>query len=95
METMAVLRRCASEGARCVAWGPLARKHGFPDYSGGVDVRAEGEGKMVLTDDFGYREVYQEIRTSMGKPDEIRYRFGDREVVLRRVTDNEVDVELY
>jgi hypothetical protein len=33
-------------------------------------------------------------RRFLGKPDEIRYRFGDRTVVLKRVTDNSVDVRV-
>jgi hypothetical protein len=92
-ETMAAVTRRVQEGATCVAWGPLAEKHGFT-WESGVSVTQEGKGKLVLTDDFGVTGVYQEVKTLIGRPDEIRYRFGDSEVVLRRVTDNEVAVEL-
>ena len=92
--TMAAIKRCVREGATCVAWGPLAAKHGFPAWKSGVSVIKEGKGKLVLTDDFGFREVYQEIAPMIGRPDEIRYRFGEHTVVLRRVTDNEVSVEV-
>lgn len=92
-ETMAAIRRCVSEGAVCVAWGPLAAKNGFPDWKSGVRVVPEGKGRFVITDDFGLREVYRETWSLIGRPDEIRYNFGEHEVVLRRVTDNEVSVE--
>lgn len=94
-EAMAAIRRRVEEGAVCVAWGPLAKKHGFNDWSEGVSIVKHGKGQFVLTDDFGYREVYQEIKTMIGRPDEIHYRFGDAQVVLRRVTDNEISVETY
>lgn len=93
-ETIAAVRRCAREGAVCVLWGPLVVGHGFADWSSGVKVIEEGSGRIVLTDDFGFREVYQQIDNLIGRPDRICYRFGDSEVVLRRVTDNEVRVEV-
>ena len=93
--TMDAIRRCVNDGAVCVAWGPLAKKHGFPDWESGVKVLTEGKGKFVLTDDFQVREVYEQVAGLLGHPDEIRYRFGDSEVVLRRVTDNEVAVEVH
>lgn len=93
-ETMKAIRRCVSEGAICVAWGPLARKHGFKEWESGVLIVAEDKGKFILTDDFGVAKVYLQIMELIGRPDEIKYRFGEREVVLRRVTDNEVSVEV-
>ena len=93
-ETMAAIRKRVSEGAICVAWGPLAKKHGFAEWETGVTVKPEGKGKWVLTDDFGFREVYQQVATLLGRPDETRYRFGEHTVTLRRVTDNEVTVEV-
>ena len=93
-ETMAAIRKRVSEGAVCVAWGPLAAKNGFADWRSGVKVVPDGKGRWVLTDDFGFREVYQQIATLIGRPDEIRYRFGQHTVTLRRVTDNEVTVEV-
>ena len=62
--------------------------------AGGVEVIPHGAGRFVLTDDFAKAEVYDECWPFIGKGDEIRYRFGDHEVVLRRVTDNEVAVEI-
>ncbi len=94
-KTMVAIRRCVEEGAVCVAWGPLAKRHGFDQRASRVHVIRHGRGRFVLTDDFGFREVYREIRALIGRPDEIRYRFGRHEVVLRRVTDNEVAVEMH
>ncbi len=93
-ETMSAIRRCVSEGAVCVAWGPLARRYGFADWTSGVKMMPEGKGRFVLTDDFGLGAVYHEVAGLIGRPDEIRYRFGGHEVVLRRVTDNEITVEI-
>lgn len=92
--TMDAIRRCVSDGAVCAAWGPLARKHGFSEWESGVKVVTEGKGRFVLTDDFQVKEVHAQIAGMLGRPDEIRYRFGDSEVILRRVTDNEVKVEV-
>jgi len=92
--TMSAALKCVEEGAVCVAWGPLAARHGFADWKSGVSVVERGRGKVVLTDDFGLGRVYQEIAGLIGRPDEVRYRFGSHEVVLRRVTDNEVTAQL-
>ncbi|MCC6729013.1 MAG: hypothetical protein IT208_06700 [Chthonomonadales bacterium] len=93
-ETIEALRRCVREGAVCVGWGPLMRRKGFDEWREGVLVRPEGKGRWVLTDDFGQDGVFREIAGLIGRPDEIRYRFGEHTVVLRRITDNEVAVEV-
>lgn len=92
--TMDAIRRRVNEGAVCVAWGPLAKKHGFGEWESSVEVVDAGKGKFVITDDFQLGEVYARISGLLGRPDEIRYRFADSEVVLRRVTDNEIAVEV-
>ena len=93
-ESMAAIRRRVAEGATCLAWAPLARKRGFPEVGPGVTVKPDGAGKWVFTDDFGYSGIFQQIWQWVGHPDEIRYTFGEHTVVLRRVTDNEVGVEV-
>ncbi len=92
--TMAAIRKCVSEGSVCVAWGPLASRHGYPDWKDGVQVTPEGKGKMILTDDFGLHAVTRETNVLVGHPDKIRYRFGDHQVTLKRVTDNEISVSI-
>jgi hypothetical protein len=77
-----------------VIWGPLAKKNGF-EYDGhGVKTIPEGKGRFVLTDDFQTPSTYQQVWNLIGLPDEIRYRFADQSVVLKRVTDNEVTVDI-
>ena len=93
-ETLRAVRRRVSEGATCLAWAPLARRNGFTDAPQGVTVIEEGAGKWVLTDDFGFGAVFQHVWQWIGHPDEIRYRFSEHDVVLRRVTDNQVAVEV-
>jgi hypothetical protein len=92
-ETMAAIERCVSEGATCVAWGPLAARHGLAWTRATATVR-RGRGRFVLTDDFAAPAAVRSYRRHLGKPDEISYRFGDHQVVLRRVTDNTVDVSV-
>lgn len=93
-ETMAAIRRCVLEGALCVAWGPLARGELKTDWDSGVRVVRHGRGRFVLTDDFGSEATLRHYRRFLGSPDEIRYRFGDHTVTLRRVTDNSVSVSI-
>ena len=92
--TMEAVRRCVDEGALCVAWGPLASANGIAGWTRGVRVVRHGRGRFVLTDDFGSRETVRYYRQYLGRPDEIRYRFSGRTVVLKRVTDNSVDVRI-
>jgi hypothetical protein len=93
-ETLAAVRRCAAEGAACVVWGPLARRTRLAAWSSGVLVAPEGKGRIIATDDFCLPEVVQQVWALLGWPDLIRYRFGQDEVILRRVDDNRVRVEV-
>jgi len=92
--TMAAVRRCVAEGALCVAWGPLASQNGIGGWTRGVKVVRHGRGRFVLTDDFQSRDAVSHYRCFLGRPDEIRYRFAGRTVVLKRITDNSLDVRL-
>ena len=71
----------------------MARERGLADASYGVTRIEAGAGKWILTDDFGFGRVYQEIWPWVGHPDEICYRFGKEETVLRRGQGNAVSVE--
>ena len=93
-ETMEAIRGCVEAGAVCVAWGPLARRHGFPEWAGGVQVVPSGAGRFVLTDDFGKMQVYDQIKTLIGRPDEIRYRFRQGEVSLRPTSADGIEAEV-
>ena len=93
-ETMEAVQRCVSEGALCVAWGPLASANGIAGWTPGVKVIRHGRGRFVLTDDFQAPRAVRHYREFLGRPDEIRYQFTGRTVVLERVTDNSVDVRI-
>ena len=92
-ETFEAVVRCAREGATVLIWGPLAERCGLA-WNGELQPFPEGEGKIVRVDDFGGFGTYGYLQPHLGRPDEISYRFGDQEVILRKVTDNIVDVEL-
>jgi hypothetical protein len=93
-ETWQALRRCVSEGATFMIWGGLAKKVGFREYVAGVQEIVEGRGRFILPDDFNRGQVWQDTWQHMVHPDEIRYRFGAHWVVLRRITDDNVGVEI-
>lgn len=93
-ETREALLKRADEGATVVLWGNLARKQGFPEYADGVREIARGKGKLILTDTFSSNDLFQRIWPHIGRPDEIRYIFGKRRVILKRVTDNDVEVHV-
>lgn len=93
-ETLTALRRCAEEGAVLIIWKGLARRAGFPDYRSGVRIIPTGKGKIVLTDAYTSAEMWQVVWPYVGRPDEIRYRFGERTVVLHRISDNDVEVRV-
>jgi hypothetical protein len=92
--TMDAIRRCVREGAICAVWGPLAHRSGFADWKSGTRVTTEGKGKWIVTDDFGAKEITQECWQHLGRADTVRYRFGPHDVILRRITDNQVSVEV-
>ncbi len=93
-ETLNAVRRCVREGATCVAWGPLAASCGLAEWNKGVKVISFGKGRLVLTDDFQSRAAVRHFRRFLGRPDEIRYRFKDSTVTLRRQSDNSVEVRV-
>ena len=92
--TLDALMRCADEGADIVVRGNLARKYGWEEYREGTIRIPRGRGSIILVDRFSTSALWQYIWPHMGRPDEIRYTFGGHRVVLKRVTDNDVDVHL-
>ncbi len=93
-ETVAAVRRRVEEGGTAVVWKGLAERLGFDEYAGGVEEETQGQGRFIVTDTFNANALYQRIWMHMGHPDEIRYRFGEHTVVLKRLTDNEVAVRV-
>ena len=96
VQTVEAVRRCVDEGAVCVGWGPLATRCGLAaNWTSGVAVVPAGKGRYVFTDDFAAPDAAAEYQTWLAKEDEIRYRFGDHTVILRRAaSDNDVTVEV-
>lgn len=90
--TMEAVRCCAEQGTTVVVWKNLARRLGFEESGDGVEEIPFGKGRFLLTDTFSGNELFQKIWMHMGHPDEIRYCFGEHTVVLKKVTDNQVDV---
>jgi hypothetical protein len=93
-ETRDAVRKRAQEGAVCVIWRALAKPFGCLDYAGGTVEQPAGSGRMVFTDDFAAPDTVKCCAPFLGSKDEIRYRFGDRRVILHRVTDNDIRVEI-
>ncbi len=92
VETLAAIELSLEQGAVCVAWGPLAQKSGLADWEGGTRIESRGKGTLVVTDNFASPEAVQIYEPYLGSPDEIRYRFGEYEVIFRKVTENSIDV---
>jgi hypothetical protein len=92
--TMEAVKRCVEQGATCVGWHNLMEKHGFK--LGDLPVRTikHGAGKFVITNDFENGQVYAALVGYLNRPNEISYRFGNHRVVLRKVTDNKVEVDV-
>ena len=68
-----------------MGWGPLAKRCSLTEnWTSGVAVVPTGKGRYVFTDDFAAPDAVAEYQTWIAKEDEIRYRFGDHTVVLRR-----------
>ena len=84
-DTLQAIAERVREGAVCVALRSLAGTL-FPEKSaGGTTTTLSGQGKWVITDDFGDPAVRAQIEPFLGNPQEIRYRFGKHELRLRAV----------
>ena len=79
--TVAAVRRCVTGGATCVVWAPLAKRFGIGSWTTGVASTPDGNGRWIITDDFGLSQVQEAIWPHIGRPDEMKYRFGDHTVV--------------
>lgn len=88
---MEAVRQCVNEGAICVFLGNLAKTNGFNEWQSGTQVLPYREGKLIVTDDFKNESVRDIISPFIGKKDEIKYTFGQDEVVFKRVGNNAID----
>lgn len=93
-QTLASVGKRVSEGATCVVWAPLARRLAITDEEKEYDLVEHGKGKWVITNDWSDGRLFEQVWMHVGRSDEIRYRFGDHTVVLKRLGDNHVEVLL-
>jgi len=93
-ETWQALERRVEEGGTCIIWAPLAAKLGLETDGQPVQEIKHGTGRFVVTDDFEAGSVHQYVWPWLPRPDRIRFRFGDHEVLLWKVTENEVRPEV-
>ncbi len=78
--TLAAVREFVRAGGVCVALADLAPK----DLAGRRGEVREDAGRWVLVPDFLCPEARAAIAPFLGRPDEIRYRFGERTLTVRR-----------
>jgi hypothetical protein len=78
--TLAAVRDFIRKGGTCVALPHLAPKE-FAGRSGEV---RDGAGRWVLVPDFLCPEARATLAPFLSRPDEIRYRFGERVLTVRR-----------
>jgi hypothetical protein len=82
--TRRAIARCVREGATCVALPHLA-PNAIQRRIGTEGACRDGSGRWVLTADFTSEAARDAVRHVVPEGDIIRYRFGDREVILRPV----------
>ena len=75
--TLAAVRDFVRRGGLCVALPHLAP-------AGKAGEFAEGAGRWLLAEDFRTDAVREAVAPHLGPPDEIRYRFGERTLTVRR-----------
>jgi len=92
--TMKAIKRCVKEGAICIGWHNLMKEHGFELDGLHVKTIEYGKGQFVITDDFENGEVYGIVAKYLNTPNEISYRFGNNRVILRKITENKVEVNV-
>jgi hypothetical protein len=83
-------------GAICVALPSLVKPLFSNDKGRRIAIMPSGKGKWVITEDFGHPEVLAHVKSFLGDPRQIRYRFGKREVRFRRTTEdfNRIEIEV-
>jgi len=82
--TLAAVREFVRKGGVCVALANLAPK----DLAGRRGEVRDGAGRWVVVPDFLCSEARAALAPFLGRPDEIRYRFGDKILTVRRQGDD-------
>jgi hypothetical protein len=88
--TLKAITNAVKEGAVCIALKSLAQAQ-----CGKGPVVQDGKGAWVLTDNFLDSDARRAATPFLGKPDEIRYRFGDKILTVKRGKDgNDINILL-
>jgi hypothetical protein len=82
-QTLEAVQAFVRRGGLCVALASLAPA-GLASKTGEFP---DGRGKWLLVKDFRSEEVGKAVAPFLGKPDEIRYRFGERVLTVKRGED--------
>ncbi|MBP8951320.1 MAG: hypothetical protein KBI47_02940 [Armatimonadetes bacterium] len=86
-ECLATLRALSENGLTVVSTSRLAP----PEFAGtgdaGVTVHQTGTGRWIVTDDVTLPAVREILQPYLGKPDELRYAFGETQVVFTAPDD--------
>jgi hypothetical protein len=95
-DTLQAIAKRVRDGATCVALRSLAGTLVPEKSAGGTTTSLSGQGKWVITDDFGDPAVRAQVEPFLGNPREIRFRFGKHELRLRSVEGdpNRIRVEV-
>jgi hypothetical protein len=76
------LRRLARQGLTIVSTRKLAPPEIAGSDAKGYSIHVTGAGRWIVTDDANLPEVRKLLAPYLGRPDELRYVFGDMEVVF-------------
>ena len=88
--TLDAVQAWVRDGGLCVtsaalAPATLANRSGLVTY---------GAGRWIITDDVRSEVVRREVTPFLGRPDEIRYRFGSKILIVKRESDGN-DIRIY
>ena len=89
--TLAAVREFVRRGGTCISLPHLAPK----ELAGRPGEHKDGAGRWVLVPDFLCAEARAALAPCLGRPDEIRYRFGERSLVIRRQGDDANAIRVY
>lgn len=95
LECMGTLRRLVAEKGLTVVTPSHLAPGGLGRTGGIYAVHAEGSGRWIVTDAVDAPEVVKQLDPYLGKADELRYVFGETQVVFRQpAPDAPVTVEV-
>ena len=88
----AIAKAVEHHGLVVVAPPELVPEFVYSGYKGGTCVQSCGNGKWIVTDNVQSDELREEISTFLGSNDEIRYLFGDEEILFKIGVNDELEL---